>query len=698
MNVRWRKVLLLSVTAFALCLTSPARGALLQIDFAALSGEAQGWDAIPSFVQNGMVRLRDWSGGGDDDVTLTVLDADFSPNNPAPPGVVNSYDGILVPPEANDDYLFRVPDTAGTSARLKIEHLNPGVYNVTVFEGRQTDGNGQFAVIWAGDNVGSGEPAAQNTGNFAAGASTVRVNLDAGDILWYRHLEDNTGGISGMIVRPLAPAGSYAAEVLRDNPVAYWRLGEASLNDPMVDLAGNVANGQYEDGGRTGLQPGFQGAIIGDSDTAVRFQSTFGFACGDCGQGQVPVGGPLDLGTVDSTQPITLEAWFKLLPSVNEALPPSAFPRIFHYNNEADGQYAFGVVGNDNAGFPAARSVWAARGDGGGSGVVILAGPTDAVEPTDEEVWHHLAAHLERDSVRLFLDGQELTDLTDSDPIAWQAIQATIGGRLQSDEVSFVQGFPGLIDELAIYDTLLSPARIQAHYLVGSQGGAKPLQAGDADQDLDFDQLDLVRVQIAAKYLTGRAATWGEGDWNGAPGGSPGSPPAGDGFFNQIDIIAALGNGLYLTGPYAALRPSGSPGDGQTSIVYNASTGQLAVDAPAAVQLTSVNIDSAAGIFTGDAAQNLGGSFDNDSDANIFKATFGSSFGSISFGNVAQPGLSEQFVLGDLTVVGSLAGGGALGNVDLIYVPEPSALVLSTMALVGLVGVLLGRSRLPDGT
>ncbi len=48
-------------------------------------------------------------------------------------------------------------------------------------------------------------------------------------------------------------------------------------------------------------------------------------------------------------------------------------------------------------------------------------------------------------------------------------------------------------------------------------GGGPQLQAGDADQDLDFDQLDLVKVQIAAKYLTGQAATWGQGDCNGAP-------------------------------------------------------------------------------------------------------------------------------------------------------------------------------------
>ena len=81
---------------------------------------------------------------------------------------------------------------------------------------------------------------------------------------------------------------------------------------------------------------------------------------------------------------------------------------------------------------------------------------------------------------------------------------------------------------------------------------ASLLQAGDADQDLDFDQLDLVLVQQGAKYLTNEPATWSEGDWNGAPGGQPGSPPTGDGLFNQLDIIAALAPGHYLTGPYAA--------------------------------------------------------------------------------------------------------------------------------------------------
>jgi hypothetical protein len=224
---------------------------------------------------------------------------------------------------------------------------------------------------------------------------------------------------------------------------------------------------------------------------------------------------------------------------------------------------------------------------------------------------------------------------------------------------------------------------------LSATGGATPLQAGDADMDFDFDTLDLVQVQIANKYLTGAAATWGEGDWNGAPGGEPGNPPAGDGVFDPLDIITALTAGKYLTGPYAAVADNGQQGDGQTSVGYDAGTGQLWVDAPTGTELTSINIDSAAGVFTGAPAENLGGSFDNDADTNIFKATFGASFGSISFGNVAQAGLSKDFVLSDLSIVGSLQGGGGLGNVDLIYVPEPGTCLLLVGG--GLFFILLSR-------
>jgi hypothetical protein len=322
-------------------------------------------------------------------------------------------------------------------------------------------------------------------------------------------------------------------------------------------------------------------------------------------------------------------------------------------------------------------------------GTVVAVNDPDEL-PMDEWV-HMVGVYRPGESVEIYVNG-ELKELNDVDIPAEQfsdnGLPVLIGARNACGNC----GWLGAIDDVAIWDRDLSLEEIGTLFQSGIGGGAV-LFAGDADMDLDFDQLDLVRVQIAAKYLNGASATWGEGDWNGAPGGQPGSPPPGNGLFDQLDIIAALAPGHYLKGPYAALLPNGQAADGQTSVGYNASTGELWVDAPAGRQLTSINIDSAAGIFTGDAAQNLGGSFDNDADNNIFKATFGSSFGSLSFGNVARAGLSKDFLLGDLTVVGSLAGGGNLGAVDLVYVPEPTTLALFVMGLLGAIGKMtLGAS------
>ena len=173
--------------------TAAAALAPIQIDFGGTEGNGAGAAATPWFVIDSLDQDETVDLGGG--VILTALDDGYTPNNPAPPGEGAVYDGIIVPQEARDDYLYKNADTAGTEARLRLDGLPSGTYNVTVFEGRTSDVS-QFAKIWVGQ-----EPASENTGSFAGGSATVTVELSAGQTLWYKHLEDGSGGISGMIIR-----------------------------------------------------------------------------------------------------------------------------------------------------------------------------------------------------------------------------------------------------------------------------------------------------------------------------------------------------------------------------------------------------------------------------------------------------------------------------------------------------------------
>ena len=381
----------------------------------------------------------------------------------------------------------------------------------------------------------------------------------------------------------------------------------------------------------------------------------------------------------------------------------SAAEQLFYGSDESglfkltpDGQSTFVAIpdlDDDNGGQPSERAA-GSGGDRHGKGLAFIEvngetrlylGEKQAKDGLTGDTLHQIDPATGEVLNRIVLDAPDGSD---------NAFISGILSMAQHPETGVVygihKGLAAIERELITIDVetgattligLLDEQPIASLAFVGSAQQAPVLQPGDSDQDLDFDQFDIIKVQQGAKYLSGTPATWGEGDWDGAPGGQQGDPPAGDGLFNQLDIIASLNAGFYLAGPYAALSgEQGDRNDEQTSLVYDANTGELAVDAPASTNLTSINIDSAGSLFSGDKPEVLDGAFDNFAADNIFKATFGGSFGDISFGNVMPAGLSEADVNADLTAVGSLEGGGELGPVDLIYIPEPSTLLLVALA------------------
>ena len=204
--------------------------------------------------------------------------------------------------------------------------------------------------------------------------------------------------------------------------------------------------------------------------------------------------------------------------------------------------------------------------------------------------------------------------------------------------------------------------------------------AGDANMDCSVTTEDVVQILAGGKFEMDLAATFGEGDFNG------------DNRFTTDDIVAMLAATLFETGPYAVAalknpKNAADPGTDEVVVNYDAADGKVSVTAMRPI--TSISLESDSGIFTGDPAANLGGPFDVDTDVKVFKAVFGGDFSNVEFGAVAAAGLAKDFLLNDLTASGSLAGGGGTfgPDVQLNYIPEPSAFVLLGLGVCGLLGV-----------
>jgi hypothetical protein len=137
-------------------------------------------------------------------------------------------------------------------------------------------------------------------------------------------------------------------------------------------------------------------------------------------------------------------------------------------------------------------------------------------------------------------DGEgEFVDL-DAPLLRTPWIRAFLGGHTQWGDYDG-DGDPDLLMDALVFrnNSPDDPGRVPEEPDPGEPENPPP-QAGDANQDGQFDQQDIVSVLQTAKYLTGQPATFQEGDWNR------------DGVFDQFDIVAALEADNYLRGPYAA--------------------------------------------------------------------------------------------------------------------------------------------------
>jgi hypothetical protein len=217
---------------------------------------------------------------------------------------------------------------------------------------------------------------------------------------------------------------SYSSEVLADSPVAYYRMDEAS-GQPQ-DASGNGNHTTVTNGAKTYSQ---SGALASEpSSTAITFNS------GIDNNFEAPDHATLDVGSV-----FTVEGWLKLLSLVtglyNGILIKHA-PSFFFATDPTNNLTLFEYSGGECC--------------------------TSTVATTDTD-FHHYVATVNGAAVKLYIDAVDVTGAVTAKSWGNAVHPLALGGDLGGQ-----YGPAGVLDELAVYPTELSPARVLAHYNAAS--------------------------------------------------------------------------------------------------------------------------------------------------------------------------------------------------------------------------------------
>ena len=228
---------------------------------------------------------------------------------------------------------------------------------------------------------------------------------------------------------PTVAAAQYQAAVLADAPVAYYRFEEVA-GTSALDSSGNGNTGTYTNGpllAQAGLpQLGLAVSFDGINDHVVT---------------------PRTVATN-----FTLELWLR-----TTATSPAGTQAY-----EGDGLVWSDVGGTANDFVLAALNDRAAFFTGNPDTTVI------GTTPINDGLWHHVVAtRTMGGATQLYVDAVlQATGTTNGSPLDALAQIMVAANTLDS------RYFEGLVDEVAYYTTVLSPARIQAHFAAGTAPAA----------------------------------------------------------------------------------------------------------------------------------------------------------------------------------------------------------------------------------
>ncbi len=254
----------------------------------------------------------------------------------------------------------------------------------------------------------------------------------------------DTDQLADIYTFDLAPVASpYAAQVLADGPVAYWRLGEPA-GTVLVDELGGHPGQVIAD-----VEFGVTGLVDDPSNTALRVgPPTVPNAAVHFASGQGP-------GTLLPADELTVEYWIDEITdlasgtTIEAGTTSDAFVLGWNISVNDDSGLLQAIVPESEFGLAAVS--WDPPPSGGGP--------------------YHIVVTRDLAELRLYINGV----VVDSAPTSGAPIfyDFTGPGQLRLGPAN-----GQTIDELAIYDTALTPTQIAAHYSLGVDstggGGGEP--------------------------------------------------------------------------------------------------------------------------------------------------------------------------------------------------------------------------------
>lgn len=267
-----------------------------------------------------------------------------------------------------------------------------------------------------------------DTNALSGGEGDAAGSRDAGEER--RELDASADAQTDASVAPDADATTsrYAAAVLADMPLLYYRFGETNGNSARDEVTGTSVPYPV-----SGFTLGVKGALAGDPDTSITTDGSTGL--------DLPEGADFE-GLV----PFSVEAWVNVSPL-------------------ADGQNDLGFL-VDHESYVAGRRGWALRVSRSDLGFERWADSTTKNGIATDEVamagsWHHVVGTFDGTTQRLYYDGVRRT--TGVADVALPKIGGSFRVAFQNCSGCGGNPFIGSIDELAIYPKALSESRIAAH-------------------------------------------------------------------------------------------------------------------------------------------------------------------------------------------------------------------------------------------